>query len=68
MPIKQKIETVARRMYGADGVVFEAGVEEAIQTATRLGFGEWPVCLAKTPFAFSRSGAQGAAKGIYGTD
>ena len=57
MPIKQKIETVARRMYGTDGVVFEAGVKEAIQTATRLDFGEWPVCLAKTPLSLSHDPA-----------
>ena len=65
MPIKQKIETVARRMYGADGVVFEAGVDEAIQTATRLGFGEWPVCLAKTPLSLSHDPAlKGRPKGF----
>jgi formate--tetrahydrofolate ligase len=65
MPIKQKIETVARRMYETDGVVFEAGVKEAIQTATRLDFGEWPVCLAKTPLSLSHDPA---LKGIYSTD
>lgn len=43
MPIKQKIETVATRMYGAEGVVFEAAAEEQIETASRLGFTRvWP--------------------------
>lgn len=53
MPIEQKIETVARRMYGADGVTFAAGVNETIETASRLGYSRWPVCMAKTPLSLS---------------
>lgn len=53
MPIKEKIHTVATCMYGAGGVVFEPAAEEQIETALRLGFGEWPVCMAKTPLSLS---------------
>ncbi|MDQ6734757.1 MAG: formate--tetrahydrofolate ligase, partial [Nitrospirota bacterium] len=57
MSIKQKIETVATRMYGADGVTFEPAAEEQIETASRLGFDEWPVCMAKTPLSLSHDPA-----------
>ncbi|HTK87463.1 MAG TPA: formate--tetrahydrofolate ligase [Nitrospiraceae bacterium] len=57
MPIKQKIETVAIRMYGADGVTFEPTAEAQIETASRLGFDEWPVCMAKTPLSLSHDPA-----------
>jgi formate--tetrahydrofolate ligase len=57
MPIKQKIETVATRMYGADGVTFEPAAEAQIETASRLGFDEWPVCMAKTPLSLSHDPA-----------
>jgi formate--tetrahydrofolate ligase len=53
MPIKEKINTVATRMYGAGGVVFEPAADEQIETASRLGWGEWPVCMAKTPLSLS---------------
>jgi formate--tetrahydrofolate ligase len=53
MPIKQKIHTVATRMYGAGGVAFEPAAEEQIETAARLGCSEWPVCMAKTPLSLS---------------
>lgn len=51
--IQQKIETVAKRLYGAENVVYEEGVESQIDMATRLGFGRLPVCMAKTPLSLS---------------
>jgi formate--tetrahydrofolate ligase len=57
MSIKQKIETVATRMYGADGVTFEPAAEEQIETASRIGFDKWPVCMAKTPLSLSHDPA-----------
>lgn len=57
MSIKQKIDTVATRMYGADGVTFEPAAEEQIETASRLGFDKWPVCMAKTPLSLSHDPA-----------
>jgi formate--tetrahydrofolate ligase len=53
MPIKEKINTVATRMYGASGVVFEPAAEEHIETASRMGWDGWPVCMAKTPLSLS---------------
>jgi formate--tetrahydrofolate ligase len=52
-PIKQKIETIATKMYGAAGVSYEAKAEAEIEAATRLGFGRAPICMAKTPLSLS---------------
>ena len=52
-PIKQKIETIARRMYGAAGVRYEEQAETQIEAAAKLGFGHFPICMAKTPFSLS---------------
>jgi formate--tetrahydrofolate ligase len=52
-PIKQKIETVARRIYGAAGVSYEELAEAGIQQAVRLGLDGLPVCMAKTPLSLS---------------
>ncbi|MBM4121483.1 MAG: formate--tetrahydrofolate ligase [Nitrospira sp.] len=56
-PIKQKIETVARRMYGAAGVRYAEQAESQIEQAARLGFGRFPVCMAKTPLSLSHDPA-----------
>ena len=53
MPIRQKIETIARRMYGAAGVAYEGQAESQIDMASGLGFGRFPICMAKTPFSLS---------------
>jgi len=51
--IKEKIDTIVRRVYGAAGVVYDAQAESQIETATRLGFGQVPICMAKTPLSLS---------------
>ena len=51
--IEEKVETIARFMYGAAGVEFEPPVQVQIQAATRYGFGTFPICMAKTPFSLS---------------
>lgn len=51
--IKDKINSVARKIYGADGVIFTAEAEKQINRLTELGFGELPVCIAKTQYSFS---------------
>lgn len=56
-PIKQKIEAVARRIYGAAGVQYEQQAESQIEQATKLGFGSFPVCMAKTPLSLSHDPA-----------
>ena len=48
LPIKAKLETIATRVYGADGVVYSARAERQIAQAESLGYGRVPVCVAKT--------------------
>lgn len=56
-PIKQKIEAIATKMYGAAGVRFEPTAERQIEMAEALGFGRLPVCMAKTPLSLSHDPA-----------
>ena len=53
MSLKEKIETVAREIYGADGVNYSADAEKALADFERLGYGKLPVCMAKTQYSFS---------------
>jgi formate--tetrahydrofolate ligase len=52
-PIREKIETIARGVYGASGVAFAPPAERALELIPRLGLGETPVCIAKTQYSFS---------------
>jgi formate--tetrahydrofolate ligase len=51
--IEEKIETIARRMYGAAGVSYEPDASAQIEAAVRLGYGRLPICIAKTPLSLS---------------
>ncbi|TLY23048.1 MAG: formate--tetrahydrofolate ligase, partial [Nitrospirae bacterium] len=51
--IEQKLETIARRVYGADGVTCEPTAAVQIETAARLGYGHFPICMAKTQYSLS---------------
>jgi methylenetetrahydrofolate dehydrogenase (NADP+) / methenyltetrahydrofolate cyclohydrolase / formyltetrahydrofolate synthetase len=51
--IKQKIETIAREIYRADGVDYTPEAEEQIARYTRLGFDKLPICMAKTHLSFT---------------
>jgi len=53
LPIKQKIETIATRIYGAEGVEYEPLAERRIRLYTRLGFDKLPICMAKTHLSLS---------------
>ena len=53
MPLKEKIETVAKEIYGADGVQFSPAALKQLQKLTDLGFGNLPVCMAKTQYSLS---------------
>ncbi len=53
MPIKEKIEKIAKEIYGADGVNFDAAALKTIKEAEELGFGNYPVCMAKTQYSLS---------------
>ncbi len=53
LPIKTKIEIIAREVYGADGVVFEPLAEKQIQYYEEAGFNKLPICMAKTHLSLS---------------
>jgi formate--tetrahydrofolate ligase len=52
-PIKEKIETIAREIYRADGVTFTAAASKSIEQLEAIGMGQTPVCMAKTQYSFS---------------
>ena len=53
IPIKEKIETICREIYGADGVDYTPEAEAKIELYTRLGFDKIPLCMAKTHLSLS---------------
>ncbi|HEU0243018.1 MAG TPA: formate--tetrahydrofolate ligase, partial [Candidatus Limnocylindrales bacterium] len=53
MPLKDKIETIATRMYGADGVDYLPAAAKSIAAYESMGFGHLPVCMAKTQYSLS---------------
>ncbi len=63
--IKEKIETIAREIYGADGVDYLPEAEAQIAEYTRLGFDQLPICMAKTHLSLSHDPTlKGAPKGF----
>ncbi len=52
-PIKEKIETIVRRIYGGSGALYTPEAEGEIERLTALGFDKTPVCMAKTQYSFS---------------
>jgi formate--tetrahydrofolate ligase len=52
-PIKEKIETIAREIYGAGGVDYTAAAEKNIAQCEAMGLGQTPICIAKTQYSFS---------------
>ncbi|MBQ7059538.1 MAG: formate--tetrahydrofolate ligase [Firmicutes bacterium] len=53
MSLEDKIRTIAEKVYGADGVIFGAGTKTALKKYTELGYGKFPVCMAKTQYSLS---------------
>lgn len=53
MPIDEKIETIAQRVYGADGVNFTDNAKKDIERLTEQGFDDMPICMAKTQSSIS---------------
>lgn len=53
MPLKEKIETIAKEIYGADGVNYTKEADKALKEFEALGYGNLPVCMAKTQYSFS---------------
>lgn len=52
-PIKAKIETISKEIYGADSVSYTAAVNKQIQKLEELGFGNLPICMAKNQYSLS---------------
>ena len=53
LSLKEKIETVAKEIYGADGVTYSPAAERELKRITDLGMGDFPVCMAKTQYSLS---------------
>jgi formyltetrahydrofolate synthetase len=65
MSIKQKIETIAKEIYRADGVEYSPDAETQIDRYNRLGFDKLPICMAKTHLSFTADAAiKGAPNGF----
>ena len=53
LPLSEKIETVAKELYGADGIILSAPAVRDLKEFDALGYGHLPVCIAKTQYSFS---------------
>ena len=53
LSLKEKVETIAKEIYGADGVTYEPAAEKMLAKLTDLGFSDLPVCMAKTQYSLS---------------
>lgn len=53
LSLKEKIETVAKEIYGAEGVNYSSQAEKQLKQLEELGFGNLPVCMAKTQYSLS---------------
>lgn len=65
LPLEQKIEVIAKEMYGADGISIEPLAQRQLEEYTRQGYGHLPICMAKTPLSLSHDPAlKGAPTGF----
>lgn len=53
MTLKEKINAVAQKIYGADGVSYTQAAEKSLERMEAMGFGKMPVCMAKTQYSLS---------------
>ena len=66
--IEEKIESVVKKVYGGDGVIFTPNAKKQIEQLTSLGFDKCPVCIAKTQYSFSDDPTKlGAPTGFFVT-
>ena len=64
-PIEKKIEDIVTKIYGGKGVTFTQNAKEQIAKLTELGYGNMPICMAKTQYSFSDNAALlGAPEGF----
>jgi formate--tetrahydrofolate ligase len=61
MPLAQKIETVAKEIYRADGIILSGSSASNLKDYEKLGYGHLPVCIAKTQYSFSTDPTKGGA-------
>lgn len=61
LPIRAKVEIISQEIYGADGVDFSELAEQQMTQYENSGFGNLPICIAKTQYSFS---CDAAAKGV----
>jgi formate--tetrahydrofolate ligase len=60
IPLKEKVQNIATKVYGADGVHYTAAAEKRFAELERLGFGDLPICMAKTQYSLSDDPAKRA--------
>ncbi|MDD6214601.1 MAG: formate--tetrahydrofolate ligase [Firmicutes bacterium] len=66
--IEDKIDAVVKKVYGGKGVLFTPNAQKEIERLERLGFGNLPICIAKTQYSFSDDASKlGAPSGFYVT-
>lgn len=53
LSLKEKIETISKEIYGADGVEYTPTAEKQLAKITELGYGELPICMAKNQYSLS---------------
>ena len=53
MPLLEKVETIAKKIYGADGIAVDKKTNEMFKLLEKLGFGNLPICMAKTQYSLS---------------
>mgnify|MGYP000189934889 FL=1 len=53
LSLKEKIETISKEIYGADGVEYTPAAEKQLAKITELGYGELPICMAKNQYSLS---------------
>ncbi len=58
LPIKEKIETIVKKIYGGEGVTFTPAAQKQIAELEKNGYGELPVCMAKTQYSLSDDAKQ----------
>jgi formate--tetrahydrofolate ligase len=63
--VADKIRTIARELYGASDIALSAEAEQQIKRLTKLGFGNLPVCMAKTQYSFSADASGGGDPGEH---
>ena len=58
LPLEDKILKIAKEIYGADGVTYDAKAKKELDHITQMGFGSFPVCMAKTQYSLSDDAAK----------